>query len=195
MQTSTATNLFTAKVKETATAKKAEKKIIKALLEDKIKRFCELKLAIDANTAECKMIEGDIKKTGKEIFMKEYLIQKSTPDNFKIQDETGATCMFIVMDKYTVVDETKAEFLQAIGEGLVASKTTYTFNAELVEKYGGILSDLICNCPDITEEDKPNLIAGEMVYTVAKGSIDRLLQYPQPEQVFELINPILMLKR
>jgi len=49
--------------------------------------------------------------------------------------------------------------------------------------------------PDIEEADKGQLISGERTYSVAKGSIDRLLQFENPEQVLELINPICSLKK
>jgi hypothetical protein len=126
--------------------------------------------------------------------MSEYKQQRSTPDNFKIQDETGNSCMFICMDKYTIVDETKAGIL-ANFEGLLAENVVYKFNADLVEKYGAVLSELILNCSDIDDLDKGNLISGEKTFSVAKGSIDRLMQYANPDQVYELINPIVALKK
>ena len=140
------------------------------------------------------MIEGDIKAVGKDLFMKEYRQQRSTPDNFKIQDETGNTCMLIVMDKYTIVDENKASVLSNF-DNLLAENVVYKFNAELVEKYGAILSELIINCPDIDDMDKGNLISGEKTFSVQKGSIDRLMQYDSSEASFELINPIVALKK
>ena len=189
------TNLFATATKVKETTKKTDKKVIKApLLADKVKRYSELKQAIDTATGELKMIEGDIKNVGKDLFMKEYRQVKSTPDNFKIQDETGSTCMFIVMDKYTSVDEVKAGILGQF-EGLLSENVVYKFNAELVEKYGAVLSELILNSPDIEEEDKSNLISGEKTFAVTKGSIDRLMQYDSPESVFELINPIVALKK
>lgn len=191
----TKTNLFATATKVKETAKKTDKKVIKApLLADKVKRYAELKHAIDSATGELKMIEGDIKNVGKDLFMKEYRQQKSTPDNFKIEDETGNTCMFIVMDKYTSVDEVKAGILGQF-DGLLAENVVYKFNADLVEKYGAVLSELILNSPDIEEEDKSNLISGEKTFAVTKGSIDRLMQYDSPEAIFELINPILALKK
>lgn len=191
----TTTNLFATATKVKETTKKTDKKIIPAPeLGDKIKRFAELKQAIDSATGELKMIEGDIKATGKSLFMKEYIAQKSTPDNFKIQDETGNSCMFIVMDKYTIVDENKAGILSNF-DNLLAENVVYKFNAELVEKYGAILSELIINCPDIDDMDKGNLISGEKTFSVQKGSIDRLMQYDSPEAIFELINPIVALKK
>ena len=191
----TTTNLFATATKVKETTKKTDKKVIQAPeLGDKIKRFAELKQIIDSATGELKMIEGDIKATGKGLFMKEYLSQKSTPDNFKIEDGTGNACMFIVMDKYTIVDENKANILSNF-DGLLAENVVYKFNAELVEKYGQVLSELILNCSDIDDLDKGNLISGEKTFSVQKGSIDRLMQYDSPDAVFELINPIVALKK
>ena len=161
---------------------------------DKVKQYAELKAKIEANTAQLKMIEGDIKGKGKELFLSQYREQRSTPENFLIQDETGASCMFICMDKYTVVDETKAGLLQTF-EGLLNETIVHKFNPELVEKYGAVLSGLIMNCKAIDDEDKPNLITGEKTFSIAKGSIDRLMLYENPDQVFELINPICSLKK
>ena len=191
----TTTNLFATATKVKETAKKTDKKVINAPeLGNKIQRFAELKQLIDSATGELKMIEGDIKGIGKKLFMSEYKQQRSTPDNFKIQDETGNSCMFICMDKYTIVDETKASIL-ANFEGLLAENVVYKFNADLVEKYGAVLSELILNCSDIDDLDKGNLISGEKTFSVAKGSIDRLMQYANPDQVYELINPIIALKK
>jgi hypothetical protein len=189
------TNLFANATTKTATPKKADKKTLPAHdLGDKVGRYADLKHQIEALTGELKMIEGDIKTRGRELFLSEYKTIKRTPDNFKIQDDTGATCLFIVMDKYTSVDDTKAEILGQF-DGLLGEQVVYKFNPELVEKYGAVLSDLIVSSPDILEEDKANLISGERTYSVAKGSIDRLLQFANPEQVLELINPICSLKK
>lgn len=191
----TQTNLFANATTKAAAPKKAEKKIIQANdLLDKIGRYSALKSQIEAFTGELKMVEGDIKEKGKCLFLDEYKIQRRTPDNFKIQDETGATCMFILMDKYTTVDDEKAELLRNF-DGLLGENVVFKFNAELVEKYGAVLSDLIMTSPDIEEQDKGQLISGERTYSIAKGSIDRLLQFSNPEQVLELINPICALKK
>ena len=191
----TTTNLFASATKVKETTKKTDKKVISSpILGNKVQKYAELKQLIDSATGELKMIEGDIKAVGKDLFMKEYRTQKSTPDNFKIQDETGNACMFICMDKYTIVDEGKASILGQF-DGLLAENVVYKFNADLVEKYGAVLSELILNCPDIDDLDKGNLISGEKTFSVAKGSIDSLMQYDSPEAVFELINPIVALKK
>ena len=189
-------NLFASSVKVKETVKKTvEKKIIKAPeLGDKVKQWGQLKAEIDAATAELKMLEGDIKTVGRTLFIDQYRTQKSTPENFVILDDAGGRAMFILMDKYTCVDEGKAAILGQF-DNLLNEKVEYKFNPELVDKYGGVLSDLISNSPNIDEEDKGNLISGEKSFSVVKGSIDRLLLYPQPEMIFELINPIVALKK
>lgn len=190
----TTINLFQAKAKIPAKAK-TEKPIVKAdILDDKIQLFNTLKNELQSLEGRLKMIEGDIKATGKELFLKEYRKIKTRPENFKIQDKTGSSCLFICMDKYTTVDETKAEVLNQFPD-LVEQKQTFKINPELVEKYASVLSGLIVSSPDIEDEDKLNLIQGEMSYCVKKGSIDRLMQYDSPEIVFELINPIVSLKK
>jgi len=189
------TNLFAATTTKTAAPKKADKKVLPAHdLGDKVSRYADLKHQIEALTGELKMIEGDIKVRGKSLFLEQYKADKRTPENFKIQDETGATCMFIVMDKYTAVDDTKAELLGNF-DGLLREEVIYKFNPELVEKYGAILSDLIVSSPDIEETDKANLISGERTYSVTKGSIDRLLQFSNPDVIMDLINPICAIKK
>jgi hypothetical protein len=196
MTTATTTkNLFGTTVKVPAAKKATDKKTIVAqILEEKVKRFLELKNIIDNATGELKMLEGDIKDVGKQNFLKEYRSNKLKPDNFNIEDKAGSKVMFICMDKYTIVDETKAEILSQFDE-LLGEKRIFTLNAELVDKYGEVLSSIIGNCAEISDEDKPNLITGELQYFVKKGSIDRLLQYDDMEQVFELINPICSLKK
>lgn len=192
--TKTATNLFAASAVKQPTEKKSERKILKAPLDDKIERWIEIKGSIESETAELKMLEGDIKQAGKTLFLEQYKAQRSTPANFLIQDMANATCLFITMDKYTIVDETKAAILDQF-EGLLQSKVEYKFNPDLVDKYGGIISDLINECEDIEEADKCALISGEKTFSVAKGSIDRLMLYENPDQIFELINPIVSLKK
>ena len=187
-------NLFAAGTKVKETAKKPEKKLIPVpVLDGKIKKFLELKATIKGATAEMKMVEGDIKTAGKEIFMKEYRNQKSIPDNFNMQDKTGAAVMLIVQDKYTLVEAEKLEVLQKF-DGLISENVVYKIDPEMVEKYGEILSNMIMKSKDIAADDKPRLITGELTYSVAKGSIDRLLNYENPEMIFQLINPIVALK-
>lgn len=189
------TNLFATTTVKTTAKKVADKKFIQApVLGEKIKRFLLLKDEIEAFTAELKMLEGDIKEVGRDEYLKEFKKARMKPESFKLQDATGAACLFMAMDKYTTVDEGKFEVLSGF-DGLVESKNTFTVSPDMIEKYGEVLSKLIMGSKAIADEDKGQIIKGETVYSIAKGSIDRLLQYDQPETIFALINPICALKK
>ena len=72
----TTTNLFATATKVKETTKKTDKKVISSpILGNKIQRYAELKQLIDSATGELKMIEGDIKSVGKDLFMKEQGLQ------------------------------------------------------------------------------------------------------------------------
>lgn len=195
--TSSKVNLFAkgTKVKETGTSKtKAKKIVIVPELKDAVRSWNSIKQEIDRWKSQLAMVEGDIKLMGRVQFLSQYEQLKLRPESFRLQDETGSQCLFVVMDKYTVVDENKAEVLSQF-DGVVEEVVEYKVDPEMVEKYGQLLSDFINDSPDIADEDREKIIAGEKVFRVKKGTIDRLLQYDNPEQIFELINPIVALKK
>jgi hypothetical protein len=63
----------------------------------------------------------------------------------------------------------------------------------LLDKYGEVLTNLINNSKDIEEKDKEKLVKGESTTTIKSGSVDKLLNYPNPEEVFTLIEPVMAL--
>jgi hypothetical protein len=98
------------------------------------------------------------------------------------------------MDKYLSVDETKAGLLQSFGDDTVTTETVYEFNAEVLQRCGEAVSTAIMNCPDISDEDKANLIVAKQKQTVAKGLVDKLLQYPNWKDLVEVAAPIIQIK-
>jgi hypothetical protein len=177
--------MFTTKVKETAAAKKSEKKLFSALeLEGKISQFTALKNQIDTLTGQLKMIEGEIKERAKIEFFTQYRKERRKP---------GGQVMAIFMDKYSVVDSDKAAALQPYN--LVTEKKVFKFNNDLLEKYQDTITELLSNSPDIDAEDKPNLIEGELTYHVESGAIEKLFAFTNMEEVFELIKPVIALKK
>jgi hypothetical protein len=105
-----------------------------------------------------------------------------------------------VTDKYLKVEPEKAAMLEQF-DGLLEVKTTYEFNAEVLEKrvsdsmtVGDVVSMLIQDSNLLSDSDKENLIKAKTTMRVPKGTIDRLLDYDNPREVFNLISPILALK-
>jgi hypothetical protein len=53
---------------------------------------------------------------------------------------------------------------------------------------------LIENCSDITDADKEKIIKATTKYSVAKGTIDKLNQYGDVQEVMEAVKPVVALK-
>ena len=47
---------------------------------------------------------------------------------------------------------------------------------------------------ELSDDEKANLIVAETKIGIKTGSIDRLMDYDNPSQIFDLIEPILALK-
>ena len=78
--------------------------------------------------------------------------------------------------------------------GLLETTTTYKFNPALLDKTGEIVSRLILESTELSDDEKANLIVAETKIGIKSGSIDRLMDYDNPSQIFDLIEPILALK-
>jgi hypothetical protein len=178
-----------APVKKSASKEKPE--VIVEGIESEIARYDALKEIINNAKAEQEVIGGKLKQIGKEEFLALYEETNRKPDNFNLADG-DEKILFIVMDKYKKVEPEKEALLEQY-DGLLEKVTTYSFNPEVLDRVGEQVSDLILNS-DLSEADKKNLLIVETTTTIRKGSIDRLTDYEDPEEIFNLIEPILALK-
>ena len=69
----------------------------------------------------------------------------------------------------------------------------------MVDKYGEILSRLIEESDEIDEDDKEKIIKATTVYSVAKGTIDKLKDYSEESDVeiisiVEEVKPVIAIK-
>jgi len=195
-----------AKVVEKKTATKEEKLSI-VLKEsefpgfsNQLKRATEIRNISADLEAEGKMIEGQIKEIGKAQFINLYAKGKVNPGSFILKGEEGGAMMFIMMDKYLSIDSDRAEQLkETFGEDTVSTSVEYSFNPTLLEKYESVLSELIMNCKEITDEDKAELIVQKPKYSVSKGMIERVSAIAgndaaRMETVINSIQPVAQLK-
>jgi len=178
-----------APVKKSASKEKPE--VIVEGIESEIARYNAAKEIIAKAKADQELIGGNLKQIGKEEFLALYEQYNRKPDNFNLADG-DEKILFIVMDKYTKVGPEKEALLEQYG-GLLEKVTTYSFNPEVLDRIGDQVSDLILNS-DLSEDDKKNLLIVETTVAIKKGSIDRLNDYEDPEEIFDLIQPILALK-
>lgn len=167
--------------------------------ESDIAEYKRLNEKIKMLTADKELIGGKLKSVGKEKFVELYEEKRRTPDNFLLRDG-DEEILFMVQDKYIKVTPEKEAMLNNYGKGLVETVITYKFT-ELIEKklsngqtIGEIVVGMIMDNKMIPEDDKMNLITAEVVTRVPKGTIDRLMEYKDPAEVFTLIEPITALK-
>jgi hypothetical protein len=148
--------------------------------------------------AQADMISDEIKDLAKSEWVDYYSQTGKNPESVMIVQEVAgdtASVMFIPTDKYITVTEARAEELrETYGEEIVEEDTTFAFDSAMIEKYGEVLSMLIENCSDITDADKEKIIKATTKYSVAKGTIDKLNQYGDVQEVMEAVRPVVALK-
>jgi hypothetical protein len=166
---------------------------------DEIARYDQLKATINNAKAEQELIGGRLKEIGRDKFLEIYEQRGFRPANFDLADGSE-NILLEVTDKYLKVEPEKAAILEQYS-GLLETKTTYEFNADILEKevsngmtVGDVVSMLIQDSKILSDSDKENLIKAKTTMRVPKGTIDRLMDYDNPREVFNLISPILALK-
>ena len=177
---------------KTAASKKEKESVVVAGIADEIARYDELKAIINNAKAEQEVIGGRLKETGVNQYLEIYQERRRNPDTFNLADR-DEKIMFIVMDKYKKVEPEKAALLENY-DGLLETTTKYSFNPEILDRVGEVVSRIITDSSLLTQQDKDNLIIAETSVSIKKGTIDRLMDYENPVEIFALIEPILALK-
>ena len=198
-------SLFT-KAKKSTPAKKtsAKDKKVRLVVEDptffeKVEKLEELQETLKSAKAKADLISDELKDIAKELWADEYEKTKRNPESVMIVQEnsTGdtASLMLVPSDKYITINEERAEELkEAYGEDIVEEKTVFSFDSDMVEKYGEVLSMLIENCDEITDADKEKIIKAVTAYSVAKGTIDKFNQYGEVVEMIETVKPVVAIK-
>ena len=200
-----ATNLFS-KAKKAAPAKttKAKDKKVRLVVEnsnffDKVQTLETLQETLKSAKAKADLISDELKDIAKDKWAAQYESTKVNPESVMIvqENENGDTAqfMFVPTDKYISINEERAEELkEAYGDDIVEEKTTFSFDNDMIEKYGEVLSMLIENCDEITEADKEKIIKAVTTYSVAKGTIDKFNQYGEVVEMIETVKPVVAIK-
>lgn len=200
-----ATNLF-AKAKKSAPAKttKAKDQKVRIAIEDesffdKVSKLEQLNDTMKAAKAKADMISDELRDLGKSEWAKLYEQTGKNPGSVMLEhvnsaDDT-AQLMFVPTDKYITITAERAEELQeTYGEEIVEEKTVFSFDNEMIEKYGEILSRMIEESSEIAEKDKEKIIKATTAYSVAKGTIDDFKKYGEVSEMIEMVKPVVALK-
>jgi len=165
---------------------------------EKLALFNTLKEEIKNKTAEQKSIEGDIKSTALDEYVKLYKSMKRNPESIKVQSEKGDKIMFIVVKKYSgALDEERAtELREKYGETFVEEKSEVMFDNGLLNKYSEKLEALIMSADFMTEEEKENLFVNKITYNIKADAINDAFTAcnGDVEGLISDTNPVLMLK-
>jgi len=189
----------TSAVKTTAAKdKKVRLQVTDPTFFSKVEKLEQLNDTLKSAKAQADMISDEIKDLAKSEWVDYYSQTGKNPESVMIVQEVAgdtAQVMFIPTDKYITVTEARAEELrETYGEEIVEEDTTFAFDSAMIEKYGEVLSMLIENCSDITDADKEKIIKATTKYSVAKGTIDKLNQYGDVQEVMEAVKPVVALK-
>jgi hypothetical protein len=194
-----------AKAKKTSVVKTTAAKDKKVRLQvtdptffSKVEKLEQINDRMKSDKAQADMISDELKDLAKSEWVDYYTQTGKNPESVVIcQEVAGDTSqfLFIPTDKYITVTEARAEELQeTYGQEIITEDTTFGFDSTMIEKYGEILSRLIEECGEISEKDKEKIITATTKYSVAKGTIDKLNQYGDVQEVMEAVKPVVALK-
>jgi hypothetical protein len=197
-------NLFN-KAKKVAETKKTAKEDSKVRIKveddkffDKIKNLEVLNDRMKSDKAKADMISDEVREISKEKWAELYQKTGKNPGSVMVESRVGldtAQVMFIPQDKYITINAEKAETLrEEYGDDIVEETTTFSFDDEMIQKYGEILSTLIENSDEIAEADKDRIIKAVTKFSVAKGTIDVMKGYGKINEVMAAVRPVVMLK-
>lgn len=196
-------NLFN-KAKKSAPAKaKAKDEKVRLEVSDegffqKIEKLEKLNDNMKSDKAKADMISDEIRDIAKREWTNHYSKIGKNPDSVMVFQSNGediAQLMFIPTDKYITINEARAEELrQTYNDEIVEEETLFSFDSAMVQKYGEILSNLIEECQEISEDDKEKIIKATTKFNVSKGTIDKMVEYGDVESVMEDIKPVVSLR-
>lgn len=148
-----------------------------------------------------KKIKDETKELNK---LKSFIKEKTTDKYYQIYKETGknpgtlnilsdsdASIQLIPSDKYYKLDDERVKELKdKYGESIIKENTKYIFNSEMVNKYAKVLTKMIMESDDISDEDKLKIIDVEVDYEIKKGSINNPPIKESVENYIDDIKPI-----
>ena len=165
---------------------------------DNVKKLEELQDQMKNAKAKADMISDGLRDLGRSEWANLYTKTGKNPGSVMLEQtnvEDVAQLLFIPSDKYISINEARAEELrETYGDEIVEEKTTFSFDNDMIEKYGEILSKLIEESEEIDERDKEKIIKASTSFSVAKGTIDNFTKYGEIDDIIEAVKPVVALK-
>lgn len=193
------------KAKATAATKTTKSKDEKSQIFIKDKDFFKkvemlevLQENLKRDKAKADMLSDEIKDITKEEWIKFYEKTGKNPGSVCMVSDNSddkASVLFVPSDKYISINAERAEVLtEKFGSDIVEEKTTFSFDNDMIEKYGEVISRMIEESNEIDEDDKGKIIKAVAAFSVAKGTIDKMKSYGPVSEIMEEIKPVIALK-
>jgi hypothetical protein len=166
---------------------------------DKIQKLEQLNDQMKVAKAKADMISDELRDLGKTEWASLYEKMGKNPGSVMLEhvneNDDVAQLMLTPSDAYIKISGERAEELrETYGEEIVEEKTTFSFDNEMIEKYGEVLSRLIEECEEISEKDREKIIKATTTFSIAKGTIDKMKTYGSVNEMMEAVKPIVALK-
>jgi len=197
-------NLFS-KAKSTAVTKTTKAKDSKVTIDvknieffNKIEMLEILQDNLKRDKAKADMLSDEIRETAKDEWIKLYEKTGKNPGSIMIESKSAldtAHVMIVPSDKYISINAERAEALtEKFGVEIVEEKTTFSFDNDMIEKYGEVISRMIEESNEIDEDDKGKIIKAVAAFSIAKGTIDKMKTYGIVSEIMEEVKPVVALK-
>jgi hypothetical protein len=166
---------------------------------DKVEKLEALQDSQKRDKAKADMISDELRDLGRDEWAKLYEKMGKNPESVMLEyvkeNDDTAQFMFVPTDKYITITPARAEELQeTYGESIVEEKTTFSFDNDMIEKYGEIISRMIEESTEIAEKDKEKIIKATTSFSVAKGTIDNFSKLGDVQELMEATKPVVALK-
>ena len=166
---------------------------------DKVSKLEQLNDTMKVAKAKADMISDELRDLAKTEWAKLYQQSGKNPGSVMLEhvnsNDDTAQIMMVPSDKYISITAERAEELQeTYGEEIVEEKTVFSFDNDMIEKYGDILSRMIEESSEIADKDKEKIIKATTAYSVAKGTIDDFKKYGDVSEMIEMVKPVVALK-
>lgn len=165
---------------------------------DKIQALEKLQDNLKRDKAKADMLSDEIREISKNKWIEQYEKTGRYPGSVMVEAKKGidlAQTMFVPMDKYITINKDRAESLiEEYGDSIVEEKTTFSFDNDMIEKYGEVISRIIEECDEIDDDDKGKIIKAVQAFSIAKGTIERLKDFGSISTMMEVVKPVVSLK-
>ena len=196
-------NMFDDIAKKTTvkkTTKKDDKPLIKIEGDEfdaNLKSFADLSKKEKEIKTQLTMVKGYIKEVSLEKWFGLYKTNGAYPGSALVTSDSEASYLFAPSDRYISLKEPDSNRLkEKYGDDIVTEDVEFSFKSDLLMKYAEVLTGLIQNSTDISDDDKRNLIVAKKTLSVTKGSIEKALTVGggNVQTFLEDIQPVYALK-